>query len=279
MIASTPLQRLKPAGVLTQPPRMHRPSTKYNILLMDHDKQELDIFSGFLKDTYEIFIARNESSLVKIMKTQPVHLVISDMELNGIGGSRLCRQLKSSADYAHIPVVLLIKGNSPHFRLKSLESGADAYIEKPFSPEHIKAQIRNLMTNRAKIKDYYAHSLFAPVTTTGSKTNEVFLNRLNDLISDNLRNLDLDIDLLARLMNISRPTLYRKVKCISDLTPNELINMARLNEAVKLISTGDYKIFEVAKMAGFNSRSNFGKAFFKYFNVTPTAYRKRQKTL
>lgn len=280
MIAHTPLQRIRPAGVLTQLPRLHRPSTKYNLLLVDHDKQELDIFCGFLKDTYEIFTAGNENSLAKTIRTYPIHLVIINMQLNNLDGSRLCLQLKSSVDYAHIPVILLIKGNSPHDRLKSIESGADAYIESPFSSGHIKAQIKNLMVNRARIKNYYAHSLFAHMTPmTGSKATEAFLNRLNDLISGNLKNPDLDIDLLARLMNMSRPTLYRKVKCISECTPNELINIARLKEAVRLISTGDHKIFEVAKMVGFNSRSNFGKAFFKHFNVTPTAYQKQQKTL
>jgi AraC-like DNA-binding protein len=109
-------------------------------------------------------------------------------------------------------------------------------------------------------------------TVTCSKEDEAFLNRLNDLISVNLRNIDLNVDLLARLMNMSRPTFYRKTKCISDLTPNELINVARLNRAAELISTARYKIFEVVKMAGFNSQSNFGKAFLKQFGVTPTQY-------
>jgi AraC-like DNA-binding protein len=112
---------------------------------------------------------------------------------------------------------------------------------------------------------------------TFSRENEAFLSRLNNLISDNLRNMDLSVDILARLMNMSRPTFYRKIKCLSDLTPNELINTARLNKAAELISTSDFKVFEVTKMVGFNSQSNFGKAFMKQFNVTPTEFQKKNQ--
>jgi AraC-like DNA-binding protein len=108
--------------------------------------------------------------------------------------------------------------------------------------------------------------------SSSSKENEKFLHKLNDYISGHLQNTDLDVDTLARLMNMSRPTFYRKLKCVSDLTPNELINVARLNKAAELISTTAYKVCEIAKMVGFNSQSNFGKAFLKRFNVTPTEY-------
>jgi AraC-like DNA-binding protein/CheY-like chemotaxis protein len=251
---------------------------KNNVLLVDHDKEELDILSGYLNDTYELFTARNERTVMRTIETHSIHLIISSIELIDTDGSKLCAQLKSSAHYSHIPVILLLAGGAIPSRLKSLESGADAYIERPLSGEYIRAQIKNLIANRARIKDYFAHTLFAYTDARiCSKTNEGFLNRLNDLISDHLPNPDLDVDLLARLMNMSRPTLYRKIKCISNLTPNELITIARLKRAAELISTADHKIFEVAKMVGFNSRSNFGKAFFKQFNVTPTAYQQLKK--
>ena len=262
MIAATPLPR--------------RDHTS-NVLLVDHDKEELDTLSGYLKDSYELFTARNERAVMRTIENHPIHLIISSIELTDTDGSKLCAQLKSSAHYSHIPVILLLAGSATPSRLKSLESGADAYIERPLSREYIKAQIKNLIANRARIKDYFAHTLSAYTETpTCSKNNEVFLTRLNSLISTHLPDPDLDVDLLARQMNMSRPTLYRKIKCISDLTPNELINRARLKKAAELITSADHKIFEIAKMVGFNSRSNFGKAFFKQYNVTPTAY---QQTL
>jgi len=239
------------------------------VLLVSHDKNELATLGRLLGDTYATVAAQNERTALYHLETRSIHLVISNIDLGYTDGSKLCAQLKTSVHYAHIPVILLVTGGPA--RIKSLESGADACMERPLSREYLKAQIKNLLTNRARIKDYFAHSLYAHMSSS-SKENEKFLHKLNDYISGHLQNIDLDVDTLARLMNMSRPTFYRKLKCISDLTPNELINVARLNKAAELISTTAYKVCEIAKMVGFNSQSNFGKAFLKRFNVTPTEY-------
>jgi len=280
MIAVTPPRHKHHTLPYAQLPGIRPPAMKSNVLLVDYDKEELDTLSGYLNDSYQLFTASHERAVMRIIETHPIHLIISSIELIDTDGSQLCAQLKSSAQYSHIPIILVLAGGAIPSRLKSLESGADAYIERPLSREYIKAQIKNLIANRARIKDYFAHNLFAYTDAhTCSKNNEVFLNRLNTLISHHLPNPDLDVDLLARLMNMSRPTLYRKIKCLSDLTPNELITIARLKRAADLISAADHKIFEIAKMVGFNSRSNFGKAFFKQFNVTPTAFQQLKKGL
>jgi len=99
-----------------------------------------------------------------------------------------------------------------------------------------------------------------------------FLSRLNSLIVEHLSDPDLNVDGLARLMNISLPTLYRKIKSVSDNTPNELVNVARLNKAGELLAFGGYKVFQIVKMVGFHSRSNFGKAFVKQYGLTPKEY-------
>ena len=267
-----------PTVTIPRLPGIRCQAPKSNLLLVDRDEKELDTLAGYLNGTYGLFTAWDERGVMKAIETQSIHLIISNIELGDTDGSLLCAQLKSSMHYSHIPVILLIAKDTIPSRLKSLESGADAYIERPLYPEHIKAQIKNLIANRTRIKDYFAHSLFAHMNTmTCSKADEVFLNNLNGFISAHLPNPDFDVDLLARLMNISRPTLYRKIKCISELTPNDLINVARLNRAAEMISTTEHRIFEIAKMVGFNSRSNFGKAFFKQFHVTPTKYLQMKK--
>ena len=253
----------------SMPPRRPVMASAGTILLVGHDKSELDTFSRQLADNFDVLTAQNERAALYILETRSIHLVISNMDLEHTDGSNLCAQLKTSVHYSHIPVILLIAGSSS--RIKGLESGADACMEKPLSREYLRAQIKNLLTNRARIKDYFAHSLYAHMSCS-SKENEKFLQKLNDFIADNLRNLDLDVDTLAKRMNMSRPTFYRKLKSVSDLTPNELINVARLNKAAELISTTGHKVCEIAKMVGFNSQSNFGKAFLRRFNVTPTEY-------
>jgi two-component system cell cycle response regulator len=108
---------------------------------------------------------------------------------------------------------------------------------------------------------------------------EDFIKKLNDYLFDNLQNNALNVGSLARSMFMSRPTLYRKIKSITDLTPNELINLARLKRAALLLESADYKVFEIAEMVGFNSQSSFGKAFMKHFKVTPTEYQRINKKI
>ena len=105
-----------------------------------------------------------------------------------------------------------------------------------------------------------------------SNGDDGLIKKLNGLIAGHLHNRSLNADLLASLMNMSRPTFYRKIKTVTDLTPNELINLARLQQAATLLETGNYKVFEIAGMVGFHSQSSFGKAFIKQFKVTPTKY-------
>jgi len=279
MIAKTPTSpadgvlpglRLSPIPV----PPLQKGSAACRILLAGQDREELNVLSKSLADSYQLSIAKSERAVLKIIETQYIHLIISSSALTDTDGAQLCAHLKSSAHHSHIPLILLVDGSCS--RIKGLQTGADACIERPLSDEYLKAQTNNLLANRARLKDYFDRCLFdQPDVATCPDENEAFLNKLNALISLHLHNKDLNVDVLARLMNMSRPTFYRKVKCVSDMTPNELVNVARLNKAAELISTARYKIFEVVKMVGFNSQSNFGKAFFRQFNATPTEYQRR----
>lgn len=109
------------------------------------------------------------------------------------------------------------------------------------------------------------------------ETENDFITRLHSCITANIQNKVLSVDLLASTMNMSRPTLYRKIKTLTNQTPNELIALARLKQAAALLASAKYKVFEVAEMTGFNSPSSFGKAFLKQFKVTPVAYQQISK--
>lgn len=106
---------------------------------------------------------------------------------------------------------------------------------------------------------------------------ENFIKKLNDFLYNNVQNSSLSVGLLATSMFMSRATLYRKIKSLTDLTPNELINGVRLKQAAELLKSADYKVFEIAKMVGFNSQSSFGKVFAKHFKMTPTEYQRLNK--
>lgn len=110
---------------------------------------------------------------------------------------------------------------------------------------------------------------------TASEKKDDFVKRLNDCISENLHNKVLSVDWLAGVMNMSRPTLYRKIKSLTNQTPNELIGSARLQQAASLLASANYKVFEVAELVGFSSSSSFCKAFLKKFKETPTTYQRK----
>ena len=243
------------------------------ILLVDDNEEILEFLSTDLGDKYKVITALNGTDALAILNKETVHLVISDVMMPGIDGFQLCREIKTNLDYSHIPVILLTAKNTLQSKIEGLEHGADAYIEKPFSPEYLSVQISNLLINRNKIKEHFANSPLVHIKSMAySKADEEFLEELNNVIYANIENADLDVEQLAKKMNMSRPTFYRKIKVVSDLTPNELINLARLKKAAELLAEGNYKIYEVANMVGYNSQTNFGRSFLKQFGITPRDY-------
>lgn len=243
------------------------------ILLVDDNEEILSFIADDLEDKYKVITAHDGQAALLLLQEQPVQLVISDVMMPVMDGFELCRIIKSDFVSSHIPVILLTARNTMQSKIEGLELGADAYIEKPFSPEFLQAQIASLLTNRHKIKSYYASTPLVHLRSMAyTSADEQFLEKLNDLINQHLNNIDLDVEQLADFMNMSRPTFYRKIKAISDLTPHELINIARLKKAASLLSTGSYKINEVAELCGFASLTNFGKNFQKQFGILPSRY-------
>jgi DNA-binding response OmpR family regulator len=248
---------------------------KPTILLVDDNEDILEFLVDELSEKYHLITAANGQEALNIIREEVVSLVICDVMMPVMDGFEFCRIIKSNVEYSHVPVILLTAKNTLQSKIEGLELGADAYIEKPFAMEYLQVQIANLLANRTKIKDYFAHSPLAHIKSMAhTKSDECFLEKLNELICNNLEEPDLDVDKLAKLMNMSRPTLFRKIKSIADLTPNELVNITRLKKAAELLAEGDYKIFEVSVMVGYSSQTNFGRNFLKQFGMTPTEYQK-----
>jgi len=250
--------------------------TKPLLLLADDNEEILEFLEHELNEKYTVIKALDGREALELLKEHVVQLVISDVVMPVMDGFELCRVIKTDLEHSHIPVILLTAKNTLQSKIEGLELGADAYIEKPFSPEYLKVQIANLLTNRNKIKEYFASSPLVHIKSMAySKADEQFLEHINDCIIKNLEDPDLDVEKLARLMNISKPTLYRKIKSLSDLSPNDLINVTRLKKAAELLAEGKYKIYEVSIMVGYASQTNFGRNFLRQFGMTPSDYLSR----
>ena len=243
------------------------------ILLVDDNEEILQFLDRILNCKYAILKAENGEEAIKILNIEAVQLVISDVMMPVMDGFELCKTIKTNFEFSHIPVILLTAKNTIQAKVEGLEIGADAYIEKPFSKDHLQAQIASLLNNRQKIREFFASSPLVHIKSIAhTKADERFLETLNNTICENIEDMELDVEKLAKFMNMSRITLYRKIKSISVLTPVEVINITRLKRAAELLSEGDYKIYEVADMVGFKTQSNFARNFLKQFNVTPTEY-------
>ena len=186
-----------------------------------------------------------------------------------MNGIHLCEKLKSDKRYSNIPVILLSSENSRESKMSGISAGADMYIEKPCYMDYLISCMENLfksgyISDATKLSNEQVDA--AMVYT---KSDEAFMNRLTELIYAHIEEVDLDVNKLAGMLNMSRATLYRKVKDSLHVTPNDFIRIIRLKKAAEFLRQKDYRINEIAYIVGFNSSSYFSKCFKKQYGVLP----------
>ena len=246
---------------------------KSTLLLADDHEDILDFIADDLEDSYKIVKVLNGKEALMYIRSNDVDLIVSDVMMPYLDGFDLCSRIKENSNYNHIPFIMLTAKTSIQSKIEGLEYGADAYIEKPFSPNFLRAQIASLLRNRKHVQDRFQQKQYNPIDVNGhNQADQAFLKKLNSLILNNMNNPDLSVDMLAEKVYMSRPTLYRKIKALSDLSPNELINQTRLNKAKHLLLEGELKIYEIADSLGFSSASHFSRNFQKHFGINPKDY-------
>lgn len=247
--------------------------SRQNVLVVEDNEEMQGFVANEINTSYNVFLASNGKEALEIMNNYSIHLVVSDIMMPVMDGFSFLKKVKTDIDYSHVPVILLTAKNTQQSKLEGLELGADAYIEKPFSISILLAQITNLINNRDNIRNYYFKSPIANLKSIAhTKADEKFLENLNEIIIENISNTNLDVEMLADKMNMSRPTLYRKIKAISDLTPNDLIKICRLKKAAELILQNNLSLNEISELVGFSSQSYFSRSFLKQFGINPSEY-------
>tara|TARA_R110002049_G_scaffold302258_1_gene494976 strand:- start:34117 stop:38082 length:3966 start_codon:yes stop_codon:yes gene_type:complete len=249
------------------------------LILLAEDNSDVSSFLfDELSESYNIIVVKNGNEAWKLLQKHQVNLIISDVMMPIMDGIEFCRLVKQTEQTRHIPFVLLTAKGSLNAKIEGLDLGADAYITKPFSMQHLLVQISSLIKNRRIILEHFSSSPLAHLQSLdNSNIDKVFLNKLNVIIEKNIGDSSLSVDKLAQQMNMSRSTLYRSISEISDLSPNELINMSRLKKAAHLIKTTDLKLYEIADKVGYKSQSSFGRSFLKTFGKTPSEFEKSNR--
>jgi ligand-binding sensor domain-containing protein/signal transduction histidine kinase/DNA-binding response OmpR family regulator len=240
-------------------------------LLVVEDNQDLrDFIKKNLKHDFNILHAENGRKALDLVEKNHIDIVVSDVMMPVMDGIELVNHLKQNEQYSHIPVILLSARTNNEIKIEGLESGADCYIEKPFSMEFLKAQINSLLKNRVTMQEKFANS---PLLSFGSiannKKDEEFINKLNKEIEDNLTDSEYSIEKLSQSLSMSRSNLQRKIKGLTGMPPNDYIRIYRLKKAAILLQTSNYRINEICYLVGFNIPSYFSKCFQKQFGILP----------
>lgn len=176
---------------------------------------------------------------------------------------------------SHIPVILLTARTDNESTVQGYKLGADMYVPKPFDLGFLLAVLRNQLKSREIIRNRYkeAEQIVSPKTDTISNADEQFMRRLNELISSNLTNPDLDVQFVAAQMAMSRASLYNKLKLLAGISIGDYINKFRMAEAVRLLADKDLSIQEVSEKTGFSHQRYFSTVFKQIYGVTPSQYR------
>ena len=251
--------------------------TRPKILIVDDDTEVVHYLRTLLSTTYRIIYRFDAESALKAAREEEPNLILSDVVMPGLSGYELCKDIKQDIQLCHIPVILVTAKTTPENQVEGLNSGADAYVTKPFTPKVLLAMINSLLTNREKAK-----TILNNATQTDKSVEEVlspqdkaFMDELYKIMEQELANSELDVNKVTELMHISRTKLYYKVKGLTGENPSVFFKTYKLNRAAALIVEGKYNISEIAYMTGFNTLSHFSTSFKKQFGCTPSEYSKK----
>ena len=249
------------------------------IAIIDDDSGIRNFLNRALSRSYKVISCKGVADLYSVLEKQLVDMVITDIMMPGTDGITLCNDLKTSFDYGHIPVILLSARTDRETRIEGLGAECDAFIEKPFSLEYLESQIENIFSRQHHMRDYYAR--YPHLKGGGGAmrlADQEFLDKISLIITEHMDEDDFKVDKIADILNMSRSSLYRKIRGITSMSPNELLQTVRLKKAAELISNGGYRVSEVGYLVGFSSVAYFSTCFRKQFGVTPSEFKKKMSS-
>ena len=247
---------------------------EFLLIIEDHDEMREYLCSLF-KEDYNVIEAGNGEEGVAMADKYIPKLIISDIMMPVKDGFECSREIRENKRTFHIPVIFLTAKAEDADRLKSLRIGVDDYIMKPFNPELLKEKVKALIEQRDLLRKLYAKTLMMDedVLESSEDVHDVFMPKMLQIIEENLSNRNFTIKVLTDKLNMSQPTLYRKVKQKTGLSIIEVIHGVRMSKAASIIMSRRYSsLTEVAEMVGYDSMISFRKQFVAQFGVLPSKY-------
>ena len=248
------------------------------ILVIEDDNDVRDFIKDELSNYFTVEVSADGNSALNKMKVQDFDLIVCDVMMPGLNGFEVTRKIKDDFSTSHIPVILLTALSSEINKVQGVESGADAYITKPFTTRLLLSSVFNLIDGREKLRQKFSSSPFnenLQVLTT--EKDKKFAERLMEIVERQLGNPKFSVDDFAVEMGMGRTAFYKKVRGVTGYTPNEYVRIVRMKKAATLLLEGNFNVSEVAYMVGVNDPFYFSKCFKQQFGISPSAYLKLHK--
>lgn len=249
-----------------------------NLVLVIEDNGDIrEYIKMALEPVYNVMEAVNGTEGIQKALQHVPNLVISDVMMPGANGFEVCKTLKTEDKTSHIPLILLTAKTAIDSKIKGLETGADAYLSKPFNHQELLVRIKKLIEGRENLKEYYRKEMITtPIVSKAISREEQFLLRLKQVILVHLSNESYSVEELAGEMAMSRSQLHRKLKALSGQSAGEFMRNYRLEYAYQLLEQDTSPVGEIAFQVGFSSASYFSRAFSIRYGKSPKAVRKRE---
>lgn len=244
--------------------------TGKKLLVIDDSDQIRWFLKHVFNKEYQILEARNGQDGINVALKEEPDLILCDVMMPVKDGYETCREIKNDPKMAQTPVVMLTAKVESEDVITGIEAGADDYITKPFDVEILRSKINSLMKKRDDMKRYFSNSSAASHNEENTLSTNPFMDAVVKNIEKHLDDSTFEAKVLADSLNMSLPTLYRKIKQYSDLSILELTRNIRLKKAAELLASQQYSVQEVAEMVGFNDTATFRKRFTEQYGVTPS---------
>lgn len=246
----------------------------FTVLFVEDNTQMQDYLRKRLAAHFDVAVASNGVEALEYIKNNLPELVISDVMMPEMDGLTLCSMIKNSSMYSDIFVILLSAKSASEDEILGYKAGADFYLKKPFDPDILINQMKNVYATRQKRRKQIISDLLSPQDKNAEfHPKNDFLNKAIKIIEEHIMDEDFKIDEFAAEMNLSKTVLHRKFKLMIGETPNVFIRNIRLRKAANMLKTTDLSISEIAYTTGFSQAHYFIKCFKELYQDTPKNFR------
>lgn len=245
-----------------------------SILIVDDNKDLLLFLSEYFSNKYNVYTAENGHDALEITHRENIQLVVSDVMMSPMDGFTLCLTLKQDMATSHIPVILLTAKTEQDDVVSGYKSGAEAYVSKPFDPQILELQIKNIIHLQKTRQTEIVNAGNGEIDAISlSELDKSFLHKINDLVENNIDNSDFSVGDITKELAISRSLLHIKMRSLLNMSMGDYICKKRLDKACRLLHSG-YNVSETAYQTGFSDPNYFSKTFKKHIGMSPTEYQK-----